>query len=162
MIIMGIDPGSLRAGYGLLDINGKSLKYLDSGVLRYDHIQEFLNRPSEIYQSIANLFDRYRPDEVAFEGLVMVKGTTSILKLAQARGAMLAALAGHLPDRIFEYAPNLVKSALMGHGHAKKENIQKGLRMLFPKELFATSDESDALAVAVCHALYRGQKGRGQ
>lgn len=161
MLIMGIDPGSLRAGYGLLEVEGRAIKYLDSGVLRYDHIDHFLNRPTEIYQSIADLFRRYRPEEVAFEGLVMVKGTTSMLKLAQARGAMLAALSGHLPNRIFEYAPNLVKSSLMGHGHAAKENIQKGLRMIFPKEHFATNDESDALAVALCHALHRGQKGRG-
>lgn len=152
---MGIDPGSLRAGFGLLEVQGRSIKYLDSGIMRYDHINCFLNRLGEIYQSVSLLFNRYQPDEVAFEGLVMVKGTTSLMKLAQARGAMLAALSGNLPDRIFEYAPNLVKSTLMGHGHASKENIQKGLSMIFPKHQFATSDESDALAVAVCHALYR-------
>ena len=86
-----------------------------------------------------------------------MKNPTALMKLAQTRGAMIAAFTQKYKDKIFEYAPNLVKSSTTGYGHSDKEAIQKGLGLIFGKTDFETHDESDAIAVAVCHALNRGQ-----
>jgi crossover junction endodeoxyribonuclease RuvC len=155
MRILGIDPGSRRAGYGLLEVHGSKIKYLASGVLRFDKINKFLDRISPIYHSALKLQQELEFDEIAFESLIYVKSPTSLMKLAQARGAMLAAFADEYHGRIFEYAPNLVKSTVTSDGHARKESVQKGLQMIFGRLEFATDDESDALAIAVTHALHR-------
>ncbi len=154
MIILGIDPGSRKAGYAVIKVEGRKITYLSSGVIRYDHIVEFYKRPVVIYNSIIKLMDEFRPDTVSVESLVFVKNPSSLMKLAQARGAMLAAVGGKLCDNLFEYSPNLIKMSVAGHGHASKESVQKCLEMIFGKKIdFKAYDESDALAIALCHAL---------
>lgn len=157
MILLGIDPGSLKAGYALIKCEGRKLSYIDSGTLRYSSDQQLIDRLGPIYKSCEDLIDKYRPDEIACESLIYVKSVTALSKLAQARGAMLAAFVKEYEGKVFEYSPNLVKSTVSGHGHASKESIQKSLSLIFGNKKFATSDESDALAVAVCHALNRGR-----
>ena len=158
MIILGIDPGSRKAGYAVIKVNGRKMSYIDSGVLRYDKIDEFLDRLGEIHKSCEELVIRYEPAEIALESLIYVKSVTSLAKLAQARGAMIAAFMKTHVGKVSEYAPNLIKSSVTGHGHANKEGVEKTLTMIFGKIEFKTNDESDALAIAVCHALNRGQK----
>lgn len=160
MIILGIDPGSRKAGYALIDVQGKKISYLASGVLKYDHVDEFLERLGMIYQTCDELMSRYQPDEVSVEALIYVKSVDALSKLAQARGAMIAAFSRTRLGKIYEYAPNAVKSSVTGHGHADKDAIDKAMRMMFGKLTFKTSDESDALAIAVCHALNRNMKLR--
>lgn len=160
MIILGIDPGSRKAGYALIDVQGKKISYIASGVLKYDHVDEFLERLGMIYQTCDELMTKYQPDEVSVEALIYVKSVDALSKLAQARGAMIAAFSRTRLGRIFEYAPNAVKSSVTGHGHADKESIDKAMTMMFGKLTFKTSDESDALAIAVCHALNRNMKLR--
>lgn len=160
MIILGIDPGSRKAGYALIDVQGKKISYIASGVLKYDHVDEFLERLGMIYQTCDELMTKYQPDEVSVEALIYVKSVDALSKLAQARGAMIAAFSRTRLGRIFEYAPNAVKSSVTGHGHADKEAIDKAMTMMFGKLTFKTSDESDALAIAVCHALNRNMKLR--
>lgn len=156
MRILGIDPGSRRAGFSLIEIgSGKKMSYLSSGILRYDHIDLFIERLGAIYESCEELVSRYRPDEVSIESLIYVKSVESHSKLAQARGAMIAAFSKSMKGKIFEYSPNLIKSSVTGHGHADKDAVDRAMNLMFGKLKFQSSDESDSLAIAVCHALNR-------
>ncbi len=155
-IILGIDPGSRTAGFAVIKKVGRKLEYIDSGVMKYAQLGEFLLRLGEISRSCEQLLAKYSPDEVAFESLIYVKSPTALIKLAQARGAMIAAFLRDSEIPISEYSPNLVKSTVVGHGHADKDAVKKGLGLIFKGQKikkFQTHDESDALAIAVCHAL---------
>lgn len=158
MIILGIDPGSRKAGYGLINVEGRKISYISSGVFRYDQVDEFIERLGLIYQSCEEVLNKYNPAEISIEALIYVKSVDSLSKLAQARGAMIAAFSRTHRGKIFEYSPNTIKSSVSGHGHASKEAVDKALGLMFGKMTFKTSDESDALAIAVCHALNRNMK----
>lgn len=160
MIILGIDPGSRKAGYALIEVQGKRMTYLTSGALKYDHVDEFIDRLGLIYQSCEEILKKYNPDEVSVEALIYVKSVEALSKLAQARGAMIAAFSRTHQGKVFEYAPTLVKASVTGHGHASKEAVDKALGLMFGKMNFKTADESDALAIAVCHALNRSMRMR--
>lgn len=158
MIILGIDPGSRKAGYGVVEVNGKKINYIASGVIKYDHINEFLERLGIIYESCDALVNHFKPDEISIEALIYVKSVEALSKLAQARGAMIAAFSKTKRGAIYEYSPNAIKVSVTGHGHADKEAVDRAMNMMFGKLTFKTSDESDALAIAVCHALNRNMK----
>lgn len=158
MRILGIDPGSRKTGWALIEVNGKKITYLKSGVLRFDHVDEFIDRLGLIYKSCDQLQTELLPDEISFEALIYVKSVEALSKLAQARGAMVAAFMKDHAGRVFEYSPNLIKSSVTGHGHADKATVEKAVQMMFGKISFKTADESDALAIAVCHALNRTMK----
>ncbi len=158
MIILGIDPGSRKAGYALISVEGKKINYLTSGVLKYDQVEEFIERLGIIYKSVEHILQNHNPTEIAIESLIYVKSIEALSKLAQARGAMIAAMSKSHVGKIHEYAPNLIKSSVTGYGHASKEAVDKALGMMFGKISFKTADESDALAIAVCHALNRSMK----
>lgn len=155
MIVLGIDPGSLTTGWGLLKINGNKIHYLSSGVLIFNKEGEFLQRLSDIKLQMMNLIQEIKFDEVALESLIYVKSPTALIKLAQARGILLSVLIDNYKDLIFEYSPNLVKSTAVGHGHADKEGVKKFLDVVLGKRDYTTHDESDAVAIALCHALNR-------
>jgi crossover junction endodeoxyribonuclease RuvC len=157
MIVLAIDPGSVTAGYALLQQEGRKIKYLESGILKFNSKDEFLHRVSDIYQQTIHLLDRYNPDEIALESLIFVKSPTALIKLAQSRGVMLAALAQKFDQKIYEYSPNLVKSSVTGHGHADKEGIQKVLQQYLGLTDFKSHDESDAVAIALCHLLNKNK-----
>lgn len=155
MIVLAIDPGSVTSGYALLEKNGRKIVYLASGILKFDKGSEFLSRVKDIYEQTLALVEKYNPDEIALESLIFVKSPTALIKLAQSRGTMLAALTQKYHEKVFEYAPNLVKSTVTGHGHADKEGIQKFLSTYLGVTEFKTHDESDAIAIALCHLLNR-------
>lgn len=157
MLILGIDPGSRKTGYAVIRCEQRRMEYITSGVLRFDHIDDFLLRLGEVHKAILELVDSISPEEIAFESLIYVKNPSSMIKLSQTRGAMLGPLSEKYAGKVFEYSPNLVKSSVTGHGHANKKNVQKALEMIFGKTDFKTDDESDALAIAVCHGLNRGR-----
>lgn len=156
MIILGIDPGSRKTGFAVIRCVQRKLDYIDSGVLSYAHIKNFFDRLCLIHEEAKSLVERYQPQQVAIESLIYVKSVTSLAKLAQARGAMIAAFGSTHKEKIFEYSPNLVKSSVSGHGHADKNSVDRALGLLFGKKKYQTHDESDALAIAVCHALCSG------
>jgi crossover junction endodeoxyribonuclease RuvC len=158
MIILGIDPGSRKTGYAVINVEGKKISYISSGILKYDHVDEFLERLGMIYRSCDDLVEKFNPDEIVIEALIYVKSVEALSKLAQARGAMIAAFSKKNIGKIYEYSPNTIKSSVTGHGHADKEAVDKAMTMMFGKMSFKTSDESDALAIAVCHALNRVMK----
>lgn len=159
MIIIGLDPGSRKAGYGVIDWQARSARYIASGVMRFDSGTELIGRMGDVYQSTFELFQTFRPDAVALESLIHVKNVNSLAKLAQARGAMIAALGKNAGAKLFEYSPNIIKSTVTGHGHADKMAVLSMLKKIIqmgPGEVLSpkTDDESDALAIAVCHGLH--------
>ena len=156
MITLAIDPGSVTAGYALLEQQGIKIHYLTSGILKFDAGVGFLHRVKDIYEQTLGLMEKHGPDEVALESLIYVKSPTALIKLAQSRGTMLAALSQKYHQKIYEYSPNLIKATVTGHGHADKEGIQKSLLQYFGLSNFKTHDESDAVAIALCHLLNRG------
>jgi crossover junction endodeoxyribonuclease RuvC len=158
MIILGIDPGSRIAGFAVIEVQGKKSTYLASGIMKYDKSEEFLDRLGVIYQTCVDLVEKYHPDEIAIESLIYVKSVDALSKLAQARGAMVAAFMKTHQKKVFEYSPNLVKSSVTGHGHATKEAVEKFLNLMLGPNTFKTADESDALAIAICHAFNRTMK----
>tara|TARA_R110000868_G_scaffold100128_1_gene275341 strand:- start:7632 stop:8192 length:561 start_codon:yes stop_codon:yes gene_type:complete len=158
MIILGIDPGSLKTGYGIIQVNGKKTQLVDCGVLRFESKLDLVDRLSLIHEAVTELVLKHKPDTVALESLIFAKSVPSLAKLAQARGAIITGLGRAYQGKIFEYAPTLVKSTVTGHGQATKEGIDKTLKMIFGKEIeFASNDASDAVAIALCHSLHKGQ-----
>jgi crossover junction endodeoxyribonuclease RuvC len=156
LIVLAIDPGSVTAGFAILQKDGRKIHYIASGILKFNGKDEFLHRVKDIYEQTLGLIDNYCPDEVALESLIFVKSPSALIKLAQSRGAMLAALSQRYHEKIYEYSPNLVKQTVTGHGHADKEGIQKFLQQYLGISQFKTHDESDAVAIALCHLLNRG------
>lgn len=163
MIILGLDPGSRKIGYAFLSLDGQKISYLTSGIILVEHIPNFIDRLGTIHRLTLELVQKiYLPDEIAIESLIYVKSPTALIKLAQARGAMLSGLSEIRNGKIFEYSPNLVKSMTTGFGHADKESVSKFVSMMFGKIAFKTNDESDAVAIALCHSLSRHQIQREQ
>ena len=155
MLVLGIDPGSIKTGWAVLKIEGNKTKYISSGTLCFDQKTPFLERLAEIQMKVRDLILELKPQEVALESLIYVKSPTALIKLAQTRGVILAELMGKCPGAIFEYSPNLVKSSAVGHGHANKESVEKVITMMFGKRDYASHDETDAIAIALCHIMNR-------
>lgn len=152
--ILGIDPGSLATGYGVIESDGTHFRYLTSGCLRTGE-GEFSARLRIIYDGIAQLVVEHQPDEVAIESVFVNRNASSALKLGQARAAALCGtFARDLP--FYEYAPRAVKQAVVGQGGAAKEQVQHMVRILLGLRRHVQADEADALAVALCHAQSRG------
>ena len=148
--ILGIDPGSRITGYGVIELDRGSSRYIDSGCIRTDLSQPLAGRLKVIFESVRQLILEYRPNEFAIEQVFMHRNADSALKLGQARGASIcaAALAG-LP--VSEYAPRLGKQAVVGRGGAAKEQVQHMVIVLLKLQSRLQPDAADALAIALCH-----------
>ena len=157
MLVLGIDPGSINSGWALLKADGNKIHYIASGILKFDAKTDFLNRLGEINIKFKQLISELKPDEISLESLIYVKSPTALIKLAQTRGIILSNLVEKYEGKIFEYSPNLVKSTAVGHGHADKESVQKFLDMMIGKRDYKSHDESDAVAIAICHIINRGK-----
>jgi crossover junction endodeoxyribonuclease RuvC len=151
LIILGIDPGSRAAGYGLIEASGARLDFIACGVIRVSGGNSFAARLLEIHQGIGEVIACHRPDQVAIEEVFMAKNANSALKLGHARGVLiLAALQAGLP--LSEYSPRQIKQAAAGYGNADKAQIQKMVRLVLALDKAPSHDAADALAVAICHA----------
>jgi crossover junction endodeoxyribonuclease RuvC len=158
--ILGIDPGLRNTGWGLIEANGTRLTYVGCGSIHTDAATSLAERLALIHRSIARLIDDERPAEAAVEETFVNRDPQSTLKLGQARGAALAALAlMELP--VAEYAANLIKKTVVGVGHAEKAQVQMMVKMLLPASQAKSPDAADALAVAICHASHRTARARG-
>ncbi len=156
--VLGIDPGSRVTGYGLIESDGVRSRHLHSGCIRTTH-GEFPQRLGEIYNGISALLDEWSPQEVAIEQVFVARNAASALKLGQARGAAISAIVVRgLP--VFEYTPTAVKQGLVGSGRAEKEQVLHMIRMILGLQGSLSLDQSDALAIALCHA--HGQATRRQ
>lgn len=153
MVVLGIDPGSINTGWAVLSFTSKKIELVDFGVLKFNSKIEFLDRLLEIQQKSSELVLQFEPDEIALESLIYVKSPTALSKLAQTRGVILSNFLQTHKGKIYEYSPNLVKKSSVGHGHADKLSVQKVLMKSLGIESFKTHDESDAVAIALCHIL---------
>ncbi len=151
--ILGLDPGSLRTGYAIVETHDSHVAYIVSGAIRTQG-ESFAERLQEIFVGVDQLSNEFRPDEVAIERVFMHRNADSALKLGQARGAALSATFGLRP-RGFEYAPREVKQAVVGTGAAEKEQVQLMVKRLLNISGPLGADAADALAIALCHAYSR-------
>ncbi|HEV8333132.1 MAG TPA: crossover junction endodeoxyribonuclease RuvC [Steroidobacteraceae bacterium] len=155
--ILGLDPGSLRTGYAIIETQATRLAYIASGAIR-TRGESLTERLQEIFAGVASLASEFRPDEVAIERVFMHRNADSALKLGQARGAALSATFAIRP-RVFEYAPREVKLAVVGTGGAQKEQVQLMVKRLLNIAGPLGEDAADALAIAMCHAHSRRMQG---
>ncbi len=154
MRLLGLDPGLLRTGWGVIDAENNHLTYVASGVICVNPKASLAERLALIYEDLEVLIERYQPGEAAVEETFVNKNPLSTLKLGQARGvAMLAPARAGLS--VAEYSPNLVKKTVVGAGHAAKQQVQMMVKTILPKSSVESEDEADALAVAICHAHHR-------
>ena len=150
MRVMGLDPGLRALGWGVIDVSGSRLSHVANGILRTSS-GELGARLVSLFDELSAVWEEYAPDEAAVEQTFVNKDGAGTLKLGQARGiAML------VPSRagisVGEYAPNAVKKAVVGVGHADKKQVDHMVRMQLPGVEIAGPDAADALAIAICHA----------
>jgi crossover junction endodeoxyribonuclease RuvC len=148
--ILGIDPGSVVTGWGIVEVAGNSLNHVACGTIATVGAGAQGARLSRIYKGIRQIIARYHPDGVSLEKVFFARNPQSALKLGQARGVALLAAAENQLD-IYEYSSNEIKSAVVGYGHATKEQVQKMVASLLHVSEKMAADAADALAAAVCH-----------
>jgi crossover junction endodeoxyribonuclease RuvC len=149
--ILGIDPGSRITGYGIINQKGNRLLHVDNGAIHTDCHKDFPMRLQKIYRDLTDVIEQHKPDAIVVENIFFSTNVQSALKLGQARGAaIVAGVNAGLP--VFEYTALQVKQAVVGHGRASKDQVQKMIKILLNLPEVAQEDASDALAVAVCHA----------
>jgi crossover junction endodeoxyribonuclease RuvC len=153
--IIGIDPGLRRTGWGVIDLAGNLLTFVAAGSVVSDAEDDLARRLVALHVGLAAVIALHAPAEAAVEQTFVNRDATATLKLGQARGiAMLAPAQAGL--RVAEYAPNAVKKAVVGAGHAEKEQIRMMVKVLLPRASFDSHDAADALAIAITHAHHRG------
>jgi crossover junction endodeoxyribonuclease RuvC len=151
-IILGVDPGTLITGYGVIRDNGQHFEPLDFGCIRPPAKLKIELRYLAIFEGIDLLLEKYQPDAVSVETQFVYKNVQSALKLGMARGAVIIA-AARRGIEVFEYAPTKAKLAVVGSGGASKFQVQKMIQMqLKLREMPEPADAADALALALCHA----------
>ncbi len=156
-VILGIDPGSRRTGYGVIRLEGNRHIYLTSGHLDLTSYKEAAQRLRQIYLGLQEIIRIYQPHEAAIEQVFMHENPNSALKLGQARGAAIVALT--VP--VSEYSARQVKKSVVGSGAAKKEQVQYMVQRLLNLNGQLQADAADALAIALCHAHARNLKKMG-
>ena len=153
MRIMGVDPGTLVTGYGVIDCKGKKYTLVDCGIIRTGPKVQMPLRLRDIHLGLMEVIEQTMPDEFAIESAFYSKNVQSTLKLGHARGvSILAAALREIPTS--EYSPREVKQSVVGHGNASKEQVAYMVRSLLnlkAEEEFSL-DATDALGVALCHA----------
>lgn len=150
MRILGIDPGLRVTGFGVLDKVGQQLHYVASGCIKTP-VGELPERLKSILNSLSEVIKQHQPDQVAVEKVFVNVNPQSTLLLGQARGAAIcAAVLVNLP--VAEYTALQVKQAVVGNGHAKKEQVQLMVQRLLSLSGVPSPDAADALACAICHA----------
>ncbi len=150
MRVLGIDPGSRATGYGVIAKEGNRLIHIDNGVIRPPADASLPERLLVIFTGLTGIIDTYSPGCAAIEQVFMSQNAQSALKLGQARGAALLALATAGLE-VGEYSPMQVKSSVVGYGRAAKGQVQQMVKALLKLPEIAQEDASDALAVAICH-----------
>ncbi len=158
--ILGIDPGLTATGWGVIETVGSRLAFRACGSISTTADTPMSQRLAFIHRELVARIGEHAPDEGAIEETFVNRDPRSALKLGQARGVALAALA-LAGLNVAEYAANLVKKTVVGVGHAEKPQVAMMVRMLLPLSEARTPDAADALAVAICHAQHRNARLRG-
>jgi crossover junction endodeoxyribonuclease RuvC len=152
MRVLGIDCGCEKTGFGVVETDGRTHRFITAGVISTSSKTPMAARLARIYEGLSEALRRYRPEAVAVEEVFHAANVKTALKLAQVRGiALLAAAQAGLP--VGEYSPLEVKTSVVGYGRAEKHQVQSMVASLLGlKDPPASEDASDALAVAICHA----------
>ena len=160
MIIIGLDPGLGCTGWGIVAKSGNRLSHIANGQIRSDTAQSLAERLVMLDRELTDVIAHHQPDSGAVEEVFVNSNAQSTLKLGQARGICLLALA-RTGMPVAEYATRLIKKALVGTGGADKAQVQAMLKVLLPGVKLAGADAADALAVAITHAHMVGSAVRG-
>lgn len=160
-IILGIDPGTVVMGYGLIHIQNNRPALLSLGVIKLEKYVEHSDRLKKIFERVVGLIEEYKPDELAIEAPFFGKNVQSMLKLGRAQGvAIAAALSKNVP--MMEYSPKKIKMSVTGNGNASKEQVAAMLQNLLNfKNTEEYLDATDALAAAMCHYFQGKSTGTG-
>ena len=159
--ILGVDPGSVTTGFGVIDYEKGRLSLIDQGSITTRRGAELAERLVRIHEELLAVIARTSPAAVAIETPFAGQNVKSLIQLAHARGVILLAVQMAKLD-FYEYAPRSVKSAVVGYGAAEKEQVAKMVRVLLPAcaKLKMGPDATDALAIAICHAHTAGTNAR--
>ena len=150
-LILGIDPGSRKTGYGVVSVLSGRMEYVASGVIRTGGAAALAERLKTIFEGVSEVIAQHLPQEFAIEQVFMAKSAGSALKLGQARGAaIVAAVVNELP--VAEYEVRKIKQSVVGFGAADKGQVQHMVKTLLQLPRVPQEDAADALAVAICHA----------
>jgi crossover junction endodeoxyribonuclease RuvC len=152
--ILGLDPGLRATGWGVVAVAGNSLSFVAAGTVRVPADGELAARLRDLHAGLRDVLAAWTPDEAAVEQTFVNRDAAATLKLGQARGVVMLAPA-QAGIAVAEYAPNAVKKAIVGAGHAEKVQIRAMVRVLLPRAEFDSDDAADALAIAICHAHHR-------
>lgn len=148
--VLGIDPGLLHTGWAVVESCGQSRKYIASGVILPKTSLPMSERLVTIFRELTKICETFEPDECSIEIIFVNKNPKTTLILGQARSAAIVAVADkNIP--VFEYEPNVIKKALTGAGHADKSAVDKMVQILLPMAHPKSSDEADAIAIALAH-----------
>jgi crossover junction endodeoxyribonuclease RuvC len=150
-IILGIDPGTVVLGYGLIRITDNKLSLIEMGVLKLQSLADPFARLGKIYQRIDSIIEEFHPNEVAIEAPFFGKNVQSMLKLGRAQGVALAS-AFNRGIPVFEYSPRKIKQSITGSGNSSKEQVAMMVKNLLKyEEVPSNFDATDGLAAALCH-----------
>ena len=158
-LILGVDPGLNKCGWGLIASEGSRLSYIAHGVIKPAQQQQLASRLLHLLEELDAVIAQHRPHECAVEETFVNSNARAALALGQARGVALAA-AARRGVVVAEYAPTTIKKAVVGSGAADKTQVAFMVRRLLPTAGELTADSADALGVALCHAAHGGFKRR--
>ncbi|MFT7234946.1 MAG: crossover junction endodeoxyribonuclease RuvC [Methylophagaceae bacterium] len=150
--ILGIDPGSRKTGFGIIELNDRKITHVINGRLMVGD-GDFPERLRQIFVGLTDLIERYHPDMMAVEKVFLHKNADSALKLGQARGAAICAGVSQNLS-VHEYTATQIKKAVVGNGHAKKDQVQYMMSIILALPDMPDEDAADALACAVTHANF--------
>lgn len=154
-IIIGIDPGSRKTGYGIIQSKGEHHIHLAHGCMNLTG-KTLAQRLQQIFTGLQEIIQHYQPEEAAIEEVFMHENPNSALKLGQARGAALVAIS--VP--VIEYPARVIKKAIVGYGAASKDQVQQMVKRFLNLDTKLQADAADALAIALCHAHSRVMMAR--
>jgi crossover junction endodeoxyribonuclease RuvC len=150
MLVLGVDPGSLVTGYGLVEKQENRLIYVGGGKISFPNSWPFHQRVHRIFRSLVEINQTYQPEEMSIEDVFFAKNVKSALKIGHARGAALVA-AVQCGVKVFEYTPLQIKQSVVGYGRATKEQVRAMVKLILKLDTQFSLDTADALAVAICH-----------
>lgn len=150
MRVLGIDPGTVATGYGVVERVDGVVRHIDHGVIRTSSKHPLWTRLGVIHKDIVAVLDAHSPDVLSLERCFVNRNVQSALKLGHARGAVMVAAVSRGLD-VAEYTPGQVKLAVTGHGRAEKAQVQEMVRVILGLPTAAPEDASDALAAAICY-----------
>lgn len=151
MKVIGIDPGSIACGFGVVEKDSRGVLHcIEYGTIQPGRGLALHERLGVLYSTLTDVISRTCPDEAAVEKVFFAKGIKAALNLGHARGVVLLSIAeAGLP--YFEYNPNEIKKAVVGYGKAEKRQVQEMVKVILSLKEIPQTDSADALALAICH-----------